>query len=424
VEDEKEPEAPPEVDYGYNVTEIDFAALMEEEKNGVIKDMHKYFGEQSPTRQNEYTGLFEGKNLVWFVAEAFTTLALNEVTTTTLNRLARDGFVFNNFYNPIFNVSTSDGEYATLTGLLPKSGIWSFKQSAKNYMPYGMGNLLKPLGYTAKAYHNHYYSYYDRHLSHPNLGYEYKGLGNGLKVTEVWPESDLEMMEVTVPSDIQKPLFHSYYMTVSGHLNYSFSGNNMAKKHQRKTADLPYSEGPRAYLACNIELELAVSYLLEQLRAADKLEDTVIVISGDHYPYGLKDGEMDELAGHELERKFEKFKSTLIIWSGSMKEPVEVDKVCSSLDVMPTLANLMGIKYDSRLLAGQDILSDTPGIVEFNDRSFITDLGRYNSTENIFIPNPGVDVGEQYARNILERVNKSFDYSAKILDYDYYRKIM
>ena len=88
-------------------------------------------------------------------------------------------------------MSTSDGEYVTLTGLLPKSGVWSFRRSGDNYMPYGFG-MLTPLGYTCKAYHNHYYSYYDRHKSHPNLGYEYKGLGNGLKVTEIWPESDLK----------------------------------------------------------------------------------------------------------------------------------------------------------------------------------------------------------------------------------------
>lgn len=419
-----EPEEPPEVDYGYNVTEIDFDALIEGEKNSTIKDMHQYFSKIIPTRQNEYTGLFEGKNLVWFVAEAFSTLALNETTTPTLNRLANEGFVFNNFYNPIWSVSTSDGEYVTLTGLLPKSGIWSFRRSAQNSMPYGFGNMLKPLGYTCRAYHNHYYSYYNRHESHPNLGYEYKGLGNGLKVTEMWPESDLEMMQVTVPGDIQNTPFHNYYMTVSGHLNYTFLGNSMAKRHKNKVDDLPYSEAGKAYLACNIELELALSYLIEQLTIAGELENTVIVLSGDHYPYGLTDEQMDELAGYQLERNFEKFKSTLIIWSGSMKEPVQVDKVCSSLDVMPTVANLLGLSYDSRFLAGQDIFSDSPGLVEFNDRSWITALGRYNATENTFIPNPGVVVGDEYARNTLKRVNNAFEYSAKILEYDYFKKVL
>ncbi len=107
-----------------------------------------------------------------------------------------------------------------------------------------------------------------------------------------------------------------------------------------------------------------------------------------------------------------------------MKEPVQVDKVCSSLDVMPTVANLLGLSYDSRFLAGQDIFSDSPGLVEFNDRSWITDLGRYNATENTFIPNPGVVVGDEYARNTLKRVNNAFEYSAKILEYDYFKKVL
>ena len=417
-------EEPVEIQYDYNIIEIDFDSLIENEKNSTVKDMHEYFRNVRPTKQNEYTGIFKGKNLIWFIGEAFSTLAINDTTTPTLSRLSKEGFVFNNFYNPIWNVSTSDGEYVTLTGLIPKSGIWSFKRSAKNYMPYGFGNLLKPLGYTTKAYHNHYYSYYSRDESHPNLGYDYKGLGNGLRVTETWPESDLEMMELTIPSDIVNTPFHTYYMTVSGHLNYTFYGNYMAKKHKNKVTHLPYSEPCLAYLACNIDLELAISYLIDQLSAAGELENTVIVLSGDHYPYGLTDEEMNELAGYELEKKFERFKSTLIIWSGDIDQPIEIDKVCSSLDVMPTLANLFGLMYDSRLIIGQDILSESPGLVHFNDRSWITDLGRYDASKDLFIPRPGADLGDDYARNVLARVNKNFEYSTKILENDYYKKVL
>jgi hypothetical protein len=96
-----------------------------------------------------------------------------------------------------------------------------------------MGNQLKRLGYITKAYHNHSYDYYDRHLSHPNAGYEYKGLGNGLNVTKTWPESDLEMMELTLPEYIGNQPFHAYYMTVSGHMRYTFKGNFIANKNKK-----------------------------------------------------------------------------------------------------------------------------------------------------------------------------------------------
>ena len=420
-EGEEEPPEPEAPTYSYNVTEIDFDGMIEASENQTLTDMHRYFKEVEPTRQNQYTGMFEGKNLIWIVGEAFSTLALDETVTPTLFRMAREGFVFENFYNPVWSVSTSDGEYMTLTGLLPKSGVWSFQESAKNFMPYGFGNLLKPLGYSTKAYHNHYYSYYARNLSHPNLGYEYKGLGNGLRITETWPESDLEMMELTFPKDITQTPFHTYYMAVSGHLNYTFSGNYIAFKNRKLVEHLSYSEGPRAYLACNAELDKAVAYLLEQLDAADLLDDTVIVISGDHYPYGLTMEEMAELAGKPLGEQFEMYESTLILWSGSIQEPIPVSKVCSSLDIMPTLANLFGLTYDSRLLAGKDILSDSPGLVEFSDRSFITDLGRYDSKSDQFVPSPGIHVEEEYPKGILGRINDSFAYSAKILDTDYFR---
>jgi lipoteichoic acid synthase len=423
--EEEQPEKPERrPEYGYNVTEINFDELIENENNETIIEMHKYFSSVEPTKKNKYTGLFEGKNLIWIVGEAFSTLALNDEVTPTLSKLAGEGFVFNNFYNPVWSVSTSDGEYVTLTGLIPKSGVWSFRQSSKIYMPYGFGNLLSSLGYSCKAYHNHYYNYYDRHLSHPNLGYDYKGLGNGLKVTEVWPESDLEMMQVTIPNDITQTPFHTYYMTVSGHLNYTTIGNTMAKRNWDAVKDLEYSDPCKAYLACNVELDKAISYILEQLELAGELENTVIVLSGDHYPYGLTDEELDELAGYEQEKKFEKFRSTLIIWSASMEEAVVVDKVCSSLDVMPTIANLMGLEYDSRLVMGRDILSDSSGLVIFNDRSWITDLGRYDAKQNLFTPIEGVTISETYAKNILKKVNNAFYYSAKILEKDYYSKVL
>ena len=122
-----------------------------------------------------------------------------------------------------------------------------------------------------------------------------------------------------------------------------------------------------------------MQHLLEQLDEAGLTEDTVIVLSGDHYPYGLTYEEQCEIAGHELEKNFELYKSTLIIWSGSMEEPIEIDKPCSALDILPTLLNLMGIEYDSRLLMGRDILSEADPLVIFSNRSWITNLAKYNS---------------------------------------------
>ena len=108
-----------------------------------------------------------------------------------------------------------------------------------------------------------------------------------------------------------------------------------------------------------------------------------------------------------------------------MEQPIKVDKVCSSLDVLPTVLNLLGIEYDSRLLMGNDIMSNNKEqIVIFSDRSFITEKGRYSSVNGVFIPNEGQEVDENYQEEINQIIYQKFKMSTMILDYDYYRKII
>ena len=420
---EQEEEPIPEYDWGEGaqVMDIDFAALAQGEEDEELLAMHRYFAGVEPTYENQWTGYFQGKNLIWIVAESFSSLAVDPQLTPTLYRLSHEGFVFENFYTPLWGVSTLDGEYVTTTGLIPKAGAWSYLQSAENYMPFAFGNQFSALGYRTLAFHNNTYTYYGRDQIYPNLGYEYYGLGSGLEVERTWPESDVEMMELSVPRYIQEDHFMVYYLTVSGHLNYNIDQNDMARKHWEAVEELPYSEGPRAYLACQMELDQALESLIRQLEAAGKLEDTVIVLSGDHYPYGLQEEEISQLLGHTVDPDFEKYKSTLILWNSAMEEPVTVDKFCSSLDVMPTLANLFGLEYDSRLLAGRDILSDAPGLVMFFNYNFLSEEGAYLAGEDVFTPWDGGEPDLDYVGEVLEDMRQRSSYSAMILDKDYYR---
>ena len=420
---ELEPEELPVQTVEYNTMDIPFDELINKESNKTIKSMHEYFGSIEPTKKNEYTGKYKGKNLILITAEGFSPYAVNKDITPTLYKMQEEGFKFKNFYTPTWGVSTSDGEYVACTGLMPKEGIWSFYKSSKNYMPFAMGNQLKKQGYETKAYHNHYFDYYYRHVSHPNLGYTYKGLGNGLDVTETWPESDLEMIELTVPEFIESEPFHVYYMTVSGHLQYNFSGNYIAAKNRSLVEALPYSNNVKAYLACNIELDKAMEKLIQELEKKGITEDTLIAISPDHYPYGLKLNEISELANTEIKTEVELDKGIFLLWSKGM-EPVEIDKVCSSLDIIPTLSNLMGLEYDSRLLMGRDIFSDSEPLVMFSDRSFITDKAFYNAKTNEVTSFTGENIESSYIKETAETVILKFKYSAMILDTDYYRKVL
>ena len=130
---------------------------------------------------------------------------------------------------------------------------------------FGFGNQFQKLGYRTLAYHDYLYTYYDRNLSHPNMGYEYYGIGNGLELEQVQPPSDREMMEEIVPQFVKEDQFMVYILTVSGHLNYTREENAQADRHYDEVADLPYSEAVKCYLASQMELELAMESLMDQL---------------------------------------------------------------------------------------------------------------------------------------------------------------
>ena len=409
----------------YNKTDIDFDKLISEETNETIKNMHEYFKNIDASNKNDYTGLFKGKNLIFITAEAFDTIALSEELTPTLYKMANNSFIFNNYYQPLYPVSTSDGEYMNLTSLIPKEGVWSFSKSSKISMPYGIGNIFKKDGYVTYGFHNHNYKYYDRDKSHKNIGLTYYGCCNGLEKKmncKHWPNSDKEMIDATTNYYIDNDKFMTYYMTVSGHLNYNFNGNNMAYRNKDKVKNLPYSKAVKAYYATQIELDKAMESLLKELESKNKLNDTLIVIAPDHYPYGLTTKQMNEVSTIDRSDKFEKFHTTLIMYNPNI-EKTEVNKVISSIDILPTIYNLYGIEYDSRLLIGRDIFSDNEHIVILSDRSWITDKGRYNSVTKKFTNNTDEVIDEDYINRINTIVNQKYSMSSLVLSNNYYKKL-
>ena len=326
--------------YGKNAMDIDFDALAENASSSAVANMSRYFGSLTPSSQNEYTGMFKGKNLILFTAEAFSPWFISEELTPALYRLTHEGFVCSNFYQPGWGQSTTGGEFAVMTGLIPTwvNGNVSFYATARNSMPFALGNQFRALGYTTAAYHDNIYNYYNRDKTHPNLGYDYQGQGSGLKLTEdgSWPYSDLEMIQNTIDPYIDAYVkdgtpFHTYYMTVSGHGGYGWGHAMAAKNRQKAQAAYPNaSTQVQAYVAANLELESALAYLLEELETAGIADDTVICLAADHYPYLLSDTDTDyynELRGvTDSERDTSRYRNALILWCGSMDEPVQVDE--------------------------------------------------------------------------------------------------
>lgn len=447
---EKETAAEETIVYGYNQLNIDFEALAANEPDETLQTMHRFFADLTPTMQNEYTGRFAGKNLIMLTAEAFSPYVIDPELTPTLYRLSHEGFVFNHYYQPAWFQSTTGGEFTCMTGLIPTwvDGQLSFTASAENAMPFALGNQFAALGYRTLAYHNSDYTYYNRDQTHPNLGYDYHGIGNGLEIpVGDWPYSDLDMMQATVPDYLKTyeedgTPFHVYYMTVSGHCNYSWDANAMSLKNRDAVSHLNHSETVKAYLACNLELEYALTYLMEELEKAGAADDTVIVLSADHYPYALTQNSpvdyYNELSKkNDSEDDISRYENTLILWCGDMEEPVTIDTPCSSLDIVPTLSNLFGLPYDSRLFAGTDLLSSnydptTPSfhmpLVIFPDGGFGTGwstvAGSFEAKTRTFTPSEGFSVDDDFVSAVTAIAETKYLNSRLIIAEDYYRTVI
>lgn len=429
-----------DVRYGAQIDEtIDLKQLYSSTENDALRNITAYISGLEPTMENKYTGLFEGYNVVFVTAESLSSYGISDTCTPTLYKIMNQGFVFDNFYNPRWYHSTIDGEYVNCLGQYPCSSDWSFYKSAETYQPYALGNALKPQGYTCKAYHDFTFYYYNRSETHANMGYDFKAIDYGLEIPYYTPYSDLDTMEAVYDEFVNKEPFVMYFMSFSGHLPYNYSYNAMSLKNreeaERLTEGMDLPEEAVAYIASQMELDKALEFLMDKLDEAGTLDHTLFVVTPDHYPYGLDSDIYDTMAGEDIsDDHFELHRSCLGIWSPAMEEgklrlrdgstidgPVEVDKLCASVDILPTLLNMLGVNYDSRLLAGHDIMSDSEELVIFADHSFITDKVRYNtSTGEIHYLVDEKYVTGGYIDSMIEKVENILYISDEIINTDYF----
>lgn len=396
--------------------------------NSQINQLNEYFSTIEGTYQNEFTGMFKDKNLIFILAEGFNEIAVDKNRTPTLYKMINEGFVFENFYSPEF-LSTTGGEFQAVSGLVPTQEILSKWKNETPNIPYAIGNSFAQNGYRTQAYHNWTYKYYKRHNTMNTLGFSnYIGCGNGLEkhMSCGWLTKDTELIDVTTPWYLgQGTKFATYYITLSGHAEYS-KYHNVAKEYFEQVKNLPYSEGIKYYLASQIELDRSLDLLLKKLKESGELDNTVIALVGDHYPYSLEIEEINEVSTYQKDDTIEVNHSNFIIWNNKMEEPIKINKVGSQIDVLPTLLNLFGIEYDSRLIVGKDILSTNEGIAIFSDHSWVTDYGKYNYRTNTFIPKKDklLEDQKEYINKINNKVNNAFSISRMIIDTNYYTYIL
>ena len=347
--------------------------------------------------------------------------AIDPELTPTLYKLSQEGFVFNNFYTALHFTSTSGGECQNLLGLYPKNGNPATVPHTGDLGTncyFSLAQQLGREGYQVLGYHPNS-NMYNRTKSHPNLGYEWKqfdGTFEGLELTEsgklLWPQRDSHMIEASVDDFLSSDTpFHVYYLTISGHMPYS--DNRVVAPYRDVIRALPYTETTQNYIATAMEVDKALATLLQKLEAAGKLDNTLIVAAPDHIPY-FDVATLEELTGQtfgsskDLEYlkegniNFDVYKNTLIIWSASMEEPVQVDKVCCQVDILPTLSNL----------------------VVFTSRSWKSDKGFYNRYTQEFTPAEGVSMTPEEQENYVSSMKKLVRYKLEstelIVENDFY----
>jgi len=435
-EEEVEEIAPPVIRFN-RFDELNFSKLEKLSDDETITSLCSYLNGVSPTRHNEYTGMFEGYNLIYICAESFSSLAIDKELTPTLYKLANNGIVLNNYYNSFKNVTTN-GEYAFLTGVWPDVARQSTNmgsisgtmgQSIDKNMSTALGNMFnKNEGIKSRAYHNYYGYYYGRNQTLPKMGFDCKFMDDGMSFTTAWPASDYEMMEQSVDDYINDEQFCTYYMTFSGHGNYSEANVMAARNHDyvAQFVDLSQPISATGYLACNYELEKAMTYLVDRLEEKGILDKTVIVLTGDHYPYYLTDIAYEALKGEPKDEDFESYHSTCIIYNSGLDKKIEVDTPCCNVDILPTVYNLFGIDYDSRLYAGTDIFGNGIHIAQLYNKNFITDSVKYNFTTGEaqwLIDTEAYDeqLLNSYLENAINTVKNRYAMSIEIERSDFYR---
>jgi phosphoglycerol transferase MdoB-like AlkP superfamily enzyme len=398
-----------------------------------------YLNNQPDHIENDYSGIYEDKNLILIMAESFDYMAIHETLTPTLFMLKNDYGFFENYYSPLYYRSTADTEFMTQTGLFPNKNVTlSMDSYMDNTFPYTLPKMFGQEGYSSYSYHNYIDYFYPRRAFHTQtLGYDiYKnasdfGLleehtGNGIIFDHQW-QKDTDLISMTTDDFIYNEPFFVNYITVSQHFQYNQS-HEVASIHidqvrsyiETTNEDIP--EIMQYYLATAIELDLAVQNLMETLEDHDLLEDTVIMIYGDHYAYGIEENTIWDYDTHKEDQNSNDLHNVpMILYDYDQVMADTFTEYMSSIDILPTIANLFGLNMNYRYIFGRDVFSEQNHIVVFPDLSFVSKDFEYDAlTESYRILN------ETYTSDELSALSSIFitkyRYNILILDNDYFKE--
>lgn len=401
-------------DYTRHINDDAWNKLIENETSNTYNTLNNYFINRKITPKNEYTGIFKDKNLIVILLESVNEIAINKELFPNIYKIYNEGISFRNNYSPRNNCSTGNNEMAAMTSLYSINNICTANAYKNNEYFQSIFNMFKNSGYSTTSYHSYTDKYYSRHTIHKNMGstkfYGVEDLGMEYSnVYEEWP-SDLTFFETTMPYFINDDKFLAFLTTVTTHQTYNVP-STLGDKYLNLFEDLDYSKTVKRYLSKMTELDKALGYMLDELKRKGILEDTVIALFADHYPYGLTNSQINSVLDYDVNERMEVDRTPMVIYNSKIK-PMEIKKYSSLIDLLPTLLNMFDINYDPRLYIGNDLMSDYTGRVAFVDGSWQDEVGFYRATSGKFTETN--NIGKTYTTDELITINNEISNEQKM----------
>ena len=394
-------------DYSRVIDDSLWEKVAENEKRQSYKRLNNYFLSQEITDENDFTGIFKDKNLILIMMSSTNNIALNEEYFPNIYKLYNEGWSWINSYTPRSACSTGNNELASLTSLYPLNNLCTLNQYRQNIYPESLYNLFNQASYQTTSYHNYTEQFYYRNIAHTNLGsshfYGAQELGIPYNNSyNEWPsDNDLITKMLDITKDQNK--FMVWLSTASANFPYDKS-SELGDKYLDLFSNTNYNTSLKRYLSKLKEFDNAIGSLLKGLESQGKLDDTVIVLYTDHYPYGLNTNILETYFNQNLTDFHELDRTPFIIYNTKIQAQ-QFDEYTSLINLTPTIANLFALDYDPRLYMGQDLLSSSyENRVIFADGSWKDAKATYDAITGKITY---VDINNNYSNKQLQEINQN-----------------
>ncbi len=329
-------------------------------------------------------GVAQGRNLIVIQVESFQNFLINreyngvEITPNLNKLIADDSIYFDNYYMQVAMGNTSDAEFATNNSLYGSEEYCTYALYDNNHYR-GLPVLLAEKGYDVAAFHGYKKEFWNRSGAYRALGfkkfysekdYDYdEVVGFGIR------DDDFFKQSVDYIQKMKQP-FYSFLVTLSNHHPFPLPGGEEPippKKGDEGTLVYDYLNSARFTDKC-------IGEFIEELKASDLYDNSVIAIYGDHFGLTAGDPGIQKSMTKLLGKKYdvdEMARIPLIIHVPGEEVTQTISISGGQMDFLPTIAYLMGFESLDTLYLGQNLMTAKSGFVAegiyFPKGSFVKD---------------------------------------------------